>query len=1020
MKTLRLTTMMMLIGAMGIWGAKSQTCPNIDFTYGNFTNWQCYAGNCAGGTNIEATTAPIPAQHSIINAAAELAAGTLPDEQCPGILKVMQGKNYSCKLGNSAVGAQTEGIEYTLTVDSNSSLLMLSFAWVLQKAGHDESAQPKFTMDVKDAATGQNIATLPCNHVIFTAEYLPVGLGLECDNGDFQGLNWVTVAFSLEALVGQTIKIRFTTLDCTQSGHYGYAYVICECRPMRIELMYCEGQTAARMQAPDGFGSYTWSRSSDPSWHLYTRQITVPNPWDGETFSCVMTSIMSASCGATIQTEIKKTSIDASFFWAKPGETDDPMLINKYDTCSRTASFVDLSRVFNSEKESVEWRIHGLPLEIGSSSDSIFTVQFPDPDTPTTYLVRLQVTAENGCADTSDALSTNYIRIYPSPQVKIDGPDQLCDGNVDTLWGKEKRTKIVRYQWHFAAGVQATIINDSTLRIEGPGTYILEAENEFGCIIFDTLVVSPLKPVMTKEIHHVNCHGGRDGWFRNSSISGGATPYQFANWILPGFAYDGTDSISLPASSGLTIMRLPAGKYYFYGMDAGGCEIYDTIEIFQPDSLQPRIQFDSTTCGMDNGKMRFYATGGTTPYKFVTYAGDTVSTGTQLNNLSDIGYHTIIIDANYYSALTPGAGQDPDVNKKGCIAESYDTIHRVPVPYITVDSVCEERCADSNGYIGISVHEQRPPLEYTWSHSTDTNYYTRLTRVARNLGTGTYTVHVVDSNGCVMDTTIYVPEFKPLSLTAALTPETCERRDGRIIVFVRSDAPNTLSFGWDGLEPPTMVPFDSIKANLKGDSLYTLTVKDTFCTLDTSFLVTYVPGPEADFTTATYTVPTSTPFALTEISKGSIVQGDWDFGDGNTGQTDGTSRIIYHNYPEKGEYTVFLLVTDKNGCTDTISKLIKTYEEMKVYIPNSFTPNGDGLNDTWKPIMTEYIDENYTLTIFDRWGQAIFVTHDPLQAWDGTVDGKFVQSNTTYTYKVTIRDFTNQDYEYTGYVTVIR
>jgi len=70
--------------------------------------------------------------------------------------------------------------------------------------------------------------------------------------------------------------------------------------------------------------------------------------------------------------------------------------------------------------------------------------------------------------------------------------------------------------------------------------------------------------------------------------------------------------------------------------------------------------------------------------------------------------------------------------------------------------------------------------------------------------------------------------------------------------------------------------------------------------------------------------------------------------------------------------------------------------------------------------MTEYIDENYTLTIFDRWGQAIFVTHDPLQAWDGTVDGKFVQSNTTYTYKVTIRDFTNQDYEYTGYVTVIR
>ncbi|MDR1793014.1 MAG: T9SS type A sorting domain-containing protein [Bacteroidales bacterium] len=751
MKTLRFITVM-LIGAMGIWGAKSQTCPNIDFSYGDFTNWQCYAGNCGSGTNIESTTAPIPARHSIINAAAELAAGTLPDEHCPSILKVMQGKIYSCKLGNDAVGAQTEGIEYTLTVDSNNSLLMLSFAWVLQKAGHDEAEQPKFTMDIKDAATGQNIATLPCNHVIFTAEYLPVGLELGCDNGDFQGLNWVTVAFNLQSLIGQTIKIRFTTSDCTESDHFGYAYVICECRPMRIEFQYCEGQTAARLQAPDGFASYTWSRSSDSNWHLFTRQITVPNPMD-EIFTCVMTSIMSQACNASIQAQLIKSRVDADFFYTKPGQTD--AMVQGYDTLSRTASFVDMSTTLHCTKEWVEWRIHGLPNNVTFFGDSILTFQFPDPDTPTTYLVRLQVAAENGCADTSDALSSNYIRIYPSPKIRIEGTHQLCDGNIDTLCGHVVKSNIVRFQWHFDPLSGATIVDDSTLKINKTGVYILEAENEFGCIVFDTHVVSPLKPNMSKVIYHVHCYGGSDGWFSADTIKSGALPYTQAYWRLPAFAYDGGDSITPFAVNGLTVREMPAGKYYFYGVDANGCSIIDTIEILQPNELQSAITTDSATCGENNGKMHFFATGGTGNYQFITYRGDTLGAGTQINQLPTGGYSTKIIDVNYYYALSPTVpGLPADINNKGCVAESYDTIFRISAPYITIDSLSDDRCGLSNGYIAITVHNAYEPLQYNWSHVGYNNPY--ITRVASHLQTGSYTVQITDGKGCIIDTAVFV------------------------------------------------------------------------------------------------------------------------------------------------------------------------------------------------------------------------------------------------------------------------
>jgi gliding motility-associated-like protein len=151
------------------------------------------------------------------------------------------------------------------------------------------------------------------------------------------------------------------------------------------------------------------------------------------------------------------------------------------------------------------------------------------------------------------------------------------------------------------------------------------------------------------------------------------------------------------------------------------------------------------------------------------------------------------------------------------------------------------------------------------------------------------------------------------------------------------------------------------------------------------------------------------------MSQGTVRIWNWDMGDENTQ----TGRIVYYTYPSTGDYRVLLEVIDENTCTDTISKIIHVYEELNVFIPNIFTPNGDGINDTWKPKMSEYIKEGYQLSVFDRWGQRIFHTTDTEAAWDGTVKGKKVAPNTTYSYRVLVRDFTGQEYEFVGYVNVI-
>lgn len=130
------------------------------------------------------------------------------------------------------------------------------------------------------------------------------------------------------------------------------------------------------------------------------------------------------------------------------------------------------------------------------------------------------------------------------------------------------------------------------------------------------------------------------------------------------------------------------------------------------------------------------------------------------------------------------------------------------------------------------------------------------------------------------------------------------------------------------------------------------------------------------------------------------------------------------DFPERGTYRVTLQATDVRGCKSDITRFVEVKNDLGIYIPNSFTPNFDGLNDYFMPVFSPYgLDtEGYTFQVFDRWGREVFSTRNINTAWDGTLmnKGGNMLKEDVYTYQVQYRDRDSRVYVRQGYVSLLK
>ena len=146
----------------------------------------------------------------------------------------------------------------------------------------------------------------------------------------------------------------------------------------------------------------------------------------------------------------------------------------------------------------------------------------------------------------------------------------------------------------------------------------------------------------------------------------------------------------------------------------------------------------------------------------------------------------------------------------------------------------------------------------------------------------------------------------------------------------------------------------------------------------------------------------------------------WNFGD----ETYSDKKNPNHIFPEKpGEYLVELTASnmEKNECSNSIKHSIFMPEPLIYFIPNTFTPNGDELNNVFMPIFTSGFDPyNYAFYIYNRWGELIFESHNSKFGWDGTYGNSHVSSD-TYIWKLEFKEKLQEiNHVKTGHVNIIR
>lgn len=178
------------------------------------------------------------------------------------------------------------------------------------------------------------------------------------------------------------------------------------------------------------------------------------------------------------------------------------------------------------------------------------------------------------------------------------------------------------------------------------------------------------------------------------------------------------------------------------------------------------------------------------------------------------------------------------------------------------------------------------------------------------------------------------------------------------------------------------------------------------------------PDPVANFAPTPATVSELNPVSVMNNTSTNAVTYQWSFEDGGTS----TQVSPTHTFPiTPGAYEILLVATSQFGCVDSITQIVTVLEELIFYVPNTFTPDGDEYNQSFKPVFTSGFDPmDYNLTIFDRWGEILFESNNHEIGWDGTYANELVKDG-VYVWKIEFKTSRNDARRVeVGHVTVLK
>jgi len=382
---------------------------------------------------------------------------------------------------------------------------------------------------------------------------------------------------------------------------------------------------------------------------------------------------------------------------------------------------------------------------------------------------------------------------------------------------------------------------------------------------------------------------------------------------------------------------------------------------------------DASCFGFSDGFVKVDPVGSTFPVSL----GLLDATNSQIQTVSGVfGIDTLagLVAGNYTATVTDGVGCTTSLN--------FVIDH--PALLLPNANHTDILCSgDDNGTAYAYPSGGALPYELAWNDP--------LAQTADSiqfLPPGAYTLTVTDAQNCVSDTTLSVLEPLPLILELTSGADTCLYKNGAVLAEIQGGT-KPYYFAWSSLGGDSAnFAFDQINytwstiRNLSNGN-YSLVLTDTNeCEISGSIDVPLITPPNASFLSRSKPEEFVNPDAQFVNESTAALTYEWHFGDGDISYEEDP----LHTYDTSGVFLVMLIAYNEPqyGCADTTFRYMEVDPFFTFYVPSGFTPEGDGLNDTWGPVGQSFEYESYNVQVYDRWGKLVWQTDNPNKFWDGT------------------------------------
>jgi gliding motility-associated-like protein len=582
-----------------------------------------------------------------------------------------------------------------------------------------------------------------------------------------------------------------------------------------------------------------------------------------------------------------------------------------------------------------------------------------------------------GCQATQQVILVNSNAITISLVAAVNPSCGISDGTIEV---SSTGTGTEDYFIDFVNSGATTLFTGL-----GPASYELSV-TENGCSDTITVILSNSSgPTITSAVAtDITCFGANDGTITITS-AGGLAPidYQIDDGVIIQNNATGVFTNLTPGTCDITVT------------DGSGCQSVTQLIITEPSAITfTEVVTDILCFGEINGEIAFTnVLGGTPTLLYSIDGGLTTSTSLVFSSLPAGPYSMLIIDNN----LCSSALLQVNISEPALFGGNS----------VTVDVSCFGAC---DGEVQINAFGGTAPYTFVWNFGIPGNQ----AGLATNVCHGTYTVDIIDARGCVTSVGYVIDQpanivFQTIDVVyAGCEPGEC------------SGSINTTATGATNFIVGGIGSVAGSFSNLCSGS-YTLIAENALgCQTSAIVQINNEIPPASDFGIIPGEMSLPDHSFSTFNQSSNATSYEWTIvGEDFTYVT--TDPNFDLTLPYTGDtYSVCLVAFNETSCTDTLCDFINVRDEFTLWVPNTFTPDGDELNNIFEPVISDVDVQSYDFLIFNRWGQLIFESHDATIGWDGTYNGKLVQDG-IYVWKITLKSkFSDELREYHGHVNIMR